>query len=377
MKNLDEIIDKYEAMGPSEIEKKLIENFELCLKLLEKAKLKANSIGVSLNIDTEGLMKTTLEAALGCDSRIDSKEYTLYVAICDKFGLEPLPLDNLRNIAREGHSEMGELVGNVYKLLPKFKQLIDTDIEVPFLEVLVGGISCNGQIDSAEYRTLLDIVSAGVTSTESNEETINELSVNPASPLIVAEMGATSTAQNDGSFYFSIGATIKNPNECYLAHDAIIKTIIMDANGNVLKTDSETIQYIDPASTFYFGGEFYISKGNPSKFKVLVEADGFVDVNKGQTFMDGVSFSSYNISKDRWNNLSFTGNINNNYKKRINWLKVYAVFRDSNKKISGGTNFNVQDLFPSAVDGFNTSINSTANIESVQTSVDFEIRDLM
>ena len=151
----------------------------------------------------------------------------------------------------------------------------------------------------------------------------------------------------------------------------------MDANGNVLETDSESIQYIDPDSTFYYGGEFYISKGNPSKFQVLVEADGFEGVNKGQTFMDGMSFSSYNISKDRWNNLSFTGNINNNYKKRINWLKVYAVFRDSNKKISGGTNFNVQDLFPSAVDGFNTSINSTANIESVQTSVDFEIRDLM
>lgn len=374
MKNLDALIDKYEAMEPLEVENKLIENFGLCLRLLKKASIKMESLGVE-GLDAEDLMRLSLEAALGWDSRVDSEEYNLYIKLLDKFGIEKRTLDELRETARTQQQLLVDTISSVYGVLPTMGGIIDEEIEPLYIEVLVGAISANGSIDSAEYQAMLKVISAGDTSTESSATPINNLSRDDASPLTVSEMGATSTVRSDGSYYFSVGATIKNPNKKHLALDSVIKVIVMDANGKVLNTSNETIQYIDVDSVFCYGEEFYISNGHPNNYKVLVEADEFMHMDNGNQIMDGITISNYNLSKDRWNSLTLTGNITNRYKKRISWLTVYTVFRDSDRTIVGGTNFHVHDLFSGSVDGFDTTLNITADISTIKASVDFDVRD--
>ena len=183
-------------------------------------------------------------------------------------------------------------------------------------------------------------------------------------------MGAT-IASDDDDCRFLIGAVINNPNKTYVAVNTTIKVIVYDDSGSVLLSRSEIISFIDIDSNFNFGVEYVTENSTPSKYEVLVATDRFEKYD--QKFMVGLNLSNFSFNKAKWGDYTFRGNITNNYNKKLNFVKLFFVFRDSNRKIIGGCNTYVSDLFAGSTDGFDINVSADfSHFATIDSSVDFD-----
>ena len=94
--------------------------------------------------------------------------------------------------------------------------------------------------------------------------------------------------------------------------------------------------------------------------------------------MDGIIASDFSLEKDDWRGYNLTGNVINNYRKRVSSATIYFVLKDKNGKIMGGNNCCAYDLFPAQTDGFECGFRmNISDCETVNHSVDFYIRNIL
>lgn len=179
----------------------------------------------------------------------------------------------------------------------------------------------------------------------------------------------------DGTWYFTIGAEIKNPNKAHCARNVNVRVMVKDNSGRILETSENTIDYIDSNATFYYGDEFSIDRGSPANFTIQANCDDFVGAPEDSTFAQGIKCSHYNVSTTRWGDIEFTGNVHNNYNKKL-YVELYFVFYDGAGKITSGTNTRVS-LYGNSDDGFETYLRTNVTRENVRCSASFDFMELL
>jgi len=337
------------------------------------------------NFSPNKVMDTVLIPFLAIDGELDDKEYA-FISKChasikpDKPLLDFVALNEKVVRFTESYTESVTHIIDGGKLMNQlYPGLINN-----FLHMILGCFAANGVFDSSQKTMLRKLLtpdeysSSGESS--STEATGSSVSHTTASSgvtsdkqeqVYVVDFGAT-IVDNDDDYVLSFGAFIKNPNPLHVANDVTIKVIVKDENGRAIESKNYSVHHIDPNSEFSFGEEISIYHGVPSDIQVVVSAESFAYVANGQQNYNGIKVGSYSYSEASWRGYDLTGEITNNYTVKLSSAQIYLVFSDENKKIQGGYNFYVNDLFPGVTEAFNEYVYLNLNNASyINSSIDF------
>jgi hypothetical protein len=329
----------------------------------------------NLSVDKDGVDQVihllTINV-LVADKKIDDDEYEIYTRINESLKIEYFSRTILANLIETGKLDADQII-ELLRSFISYGAIKEDDI----VEFIVMISLINGNFAQAE-RDIVEQIINGPQERKSSNASSSSGTVSGGRPveLEIEEKGATFKDDGDGDYEFSIGVKINNPNAGHIAKNVTVKIIIEDSNGRVVRSETERIDYIDPGSSFFFGEEYRIDRGSPDSFKVLISTDSFEPLSK--RIMDGLDLENFSIDTGRWGGCTISGNITNNYNKKIRYATIHLVPKDANGKIMGGASTTVHDLFPNQTDGFECSFSvNVDHAKTVSYSCDFDVRELL
>ena len=312
------------------------------------------------------------------DGSINDKEYDLYKYCVTKLGYTP----------KDKAYCQAFLGGNPTVMQSLGKQIVDTvktinNIDNSFVETYANLAACifnsNGVIEARELDYLKSLFDEDTNnaSGSSSISSSSSLGNDSAKDVVLKRMGATFTS-DDKCSYLNIGVEISNPNLSKCARHVQVKVIVRDSNSRILETNTDVIDYIDSNSLFYYGVEINIYRGSPANYEVQVHCDDFVNAPENSTFSSGIVLSHYNVDKSSWSDRrTFTGNVKNNYRKKLN-VDLYFVFYDKSNNIVGGCNTSVWNLYGNSEDCFEIDLDAYPNeAANVIGNASFDFMDLV
>jgi hypothetical protein len=368
--NYKDLIKKYESKTELQLSKEAIKSGRAIIDELNKINGLVNAQGKSF--DVLFMMKLLTEYIITIDKNVDTKEFKIYSMLQKEFNFKGASFEELKKSAKNTSSVLADAIHKVIEQINEMMKITGKSI----LEYLVILSIYNGKIAEEQFKTIKSFLEENKDD-KSKKVTSKNVGIKPdqKQELKIKAMGGTTISDED-SYYFSLGVEIVNPNLNFAGVSTIIKVIIFDKDKRVLKSDTTTIDFIDPNSTFYFGEEYSIDKGEPDDYQVLVQTRNFEELNK--KIMDGIVASNFESTKDRWGKSELSGNITNNYSKTISSASLYFVLKDKDGKIKGGGNTQVHNLFPGQTDGFECDFHlNLSKIEKTFYSVDFYVKNLL
>ena len=379
--DVNKLLDSVEALSKEELTSKALEDVKVFIDGINNY-----DKDVGLNLDSTDFVNSSVKFFLimvaGVDGRIDQSEYELLHKVYDVAGVEDLDIDTVRNILNMLNNAP-EICERTFSTLMSLVKIVDdthdTDICGAVLEMVACFFAYNGSIDSAEVNLLNKLNSHAETGyvddTEHSAGGTGNVSASSDKKLEILNHDAT-LSSDDGIYYLSVGAEIQNPNAKRIAQEICVKIIVKDSSGRIIETAEEWIKHIDSNSIFFFGKEIRIDNGKPDNYSIQVNCEEFVDGPENSTFAKGIECSHYNVSKDRWGDTLFTGNVHNNNNQTLN-LELFFVFYDDSGKIVGGCNTYIGNIFGNSDDGISVTLNTYANRSKVSASPSFNFYDLV
>lgn len=178
---------------------------------------------------------------------------------------------------------------------------------------------------------------------------------------LVIKNSGWSMRQTDLSTYLSYGLEITNPNEKYLASFPKIKIVGRDDSNKILFSYDETLDYIYPKETLYYGDTIPLDDERPAKieFTVNVSNDGWENASF-VNYPKNTDFSVSNVSeyKDDDHTLRFTGEIENKSNIDIHSASIVVILKKEGNIVGGGyaysdeLNAKQNDTFEMYVSGY-------------------------
>jgi hypothetical protein len=360
--DIDAYFDQYEAMDKDAIKNDLVKKAAAINTRFQELKEKLDG---NYSEDMDLLHKVAL-SVLGADGRLDQAEYSLLCEIDDATSSPRIPIEDLRaQISGDKFSLYSSFSQTTYRIAKLSDSLFDEPISETFIQFLCGLSAYNGSVDSAEIAAIKSVI-ADQNETTNNGGTTSEEDADDSSdsstdtdddfeskPLVVARKGAKLSGSRDDGYCLSVGAIIHNPNNA-TAGKITIKLTIFDEDGGVLDSENEKAYYIEPNGYLNFGGEYEISDGEPTKFKIEAFADEYYDdVNiNDQSFVG----SNYRMGPTGFGSYKLSGIITSHYPEKADSIKFYFVFLDADEQVVGGTHCDVNDLYPESDTAFDTRI---------------------
>jgi hypothetical protein len=146
--------------------------------------------------------------------------------------------------------------------------------------------------------------------------------------------------------YVQYGVTGLNPNEVdWAAEDVRINITFLDANGDVVGSEDESIRYVPPGNageagrTFAVGGVSFVD-GKVAKMTVSISGD--------MTETDGGSFGHAEFTKVKTTSDEFgtttRGLVGSTFVQALEYVEVVAIYRNAGGEIVGGDSTLVDNL---------------------------------
>lgn len=341
-------------------------------------------------IGLDALLEITLRVAFVKNGPPSPDIYSLYKSVCDAIGATAQSYEDISALGNASASdeEANEQFESIYNFNNQFWGFIDKlddpeNTKETVMELvgktLVYVMGCDDNLGHLTENFIERFfnngegIDASASSIGGNASS-SGISSSSAQPVSIVKKGF-SLSKDDYNTYLSVGAEIKNPNVDKCASDVTIRVIVKDKSGRILDSREDTIQYIDSNSVFYYGAELRFSSGTPDSYQITVNCDEYVPSPANSTIARGISCSHYNLEKARWgNSTTFTGNVSNNYNKRL-FTDLYFVFYNGAGEIVGGARTS-ESLFGQSEDTFSIYLNTTADRKTVRFSPSFDFMSL-
>ena len=271
------------------------------------------------------------------------------------------------------------------------------EIVGPYTEVLKGIARIDGVIEAKETEYIMAILDSitkafkavatefkaaatqGVTAANTNislKSTTGE-HFSEELPLNVSKVGGTIGSKDHNGTSISLGIDATNPNPNKLAYNVTVEISLTDSNGNIVEVINDTIYVIDPNTTFHYGCEKRYIQGMVSSISsASAFAEEFMDVAAGKKYMDGGTFSNFNLTKHD-NGCKLTGHLESAYQKSIRNCYVYFQILDENGDIKGGNNTNIGVLPARQTRAIQFDNKINLNGKHVEYSIDFELNQIL
>lgn len=158
--------------------------------------------------------------------------------------------------------------------------------------------------------------------------------VEESTPQDISIIESGWSAGESGYVYYGIG--IENPNSAFEAQFPTIKVTGKDADGKILFSNDQTLNFMLPGAKYYYGGQ----AGNGTapatvEFSVSVSDRNWVANDKQS--MEIYTIENANEVVGEYGNVNYTGEITVNEELRdVNEAMVNAILRDSAGNIVAG-----------------------------------------
>lgn len=163
-----------------------------------------------------------------------------------------------------------------------------------------------------------------------------KIEVEKKKDLNIKDYGWTYIESDTGN-YVSYGLVIDNICKTYLIISPTIKIIGKDKNDNVIFSLKETLPYIAPSDTTYFGKTFKVDK-KPDKVDITIEVteNDYVG-EKNVDYVKNENLKISDVSEEKNENIrEYKGKVKNNSDIDLSKMLVSIIYR-KNKKIVGGS----------------------------------------
>lgn len=143
-----------------------------------------------------------------------------------------------------------------------------------------------------------------------------------------------------GDGFIKYGVKINNPNSDKAIDSPTFKITSYDKDGKILSADDQTLFYIGPDETIFYGFLIDTNGKKPAKveFKPIENKDDYIEPD------DSMKSSNYKISNtnevvDDWGLTSYTGEIEKTSETASEMVAVTVILRKDDKIVYGDTTF--------------------------------------
>ena len=170
----------------------------------------------------------------------------------------------------------------------------------------------------------------------SGENDVNETTA-AAAPAEVQLLDYGYSVSEDN--FMTCGYVIQNPSEDTAYEFPVVNVTAYDENGDVLATEEQTMNKIQPGETQAFTSLVDCNGTSPDKVEIDIDTGEAISPSADAIKSSDLEISGTNERTDDLDDTSITGKIKNNASKDTDSAAVTVLFKKEGKIVYGATSF--------------------------------------
>lgn len=144
---------------------------------------------------------------------------------------------------------------------------------------------------------------------------------------------------SDGDVYIYWGAKVKNTNENNAYEFYTITITAKDSDGNVVATEDQTMNVIQPGEEQAAGFVFDCNGEEPDQVEFTIDEGDEISPDDSAIKSSDIEITGTNERTDEWGETAFTGTIKNNSEKDTDTIGVVLLLYKDGKIVYGDTTY--------------------------------------
>ena len=177
---------------------------------------------------------------------------------------------------------------------------------------------------------------------ESFRGMIDELTAPKPLPLKVTKIGGSAGKRDSESYLLSLGVDVQNPNERYMAREVALTITLKDKAGNVITEIVDTLQSIDPDTTYHYGVTAKVCGAATANISATARAASYLKLST--PIMKHVKLSALRFGREE-DAIVTNCKLTNEYGSDIPTTVLHYQLLDEKNKIIGGSSERLPDGF--------------------------------
>lgn len=138
--------------------------------------------------------------------------------------------------------------------------------------------------------------------------------------------------------YLCYGVKVYNPNKSYYIEFPTYVVTAYTEDGKIITTEDQVLNLISPNEEIFWYGQLDCKGQTPAKVEFITKKDTSNYTKNGDDINLSLSIENENENKGEYDT-TFTGFINNNYKKDLDSIAVILILRKEGKIVGGDMTF--------------------------------------